>query len=288
LLSTFVAHGLNGSAPVHQDGSTLFADGGARPAWGTAIRFSAAALALAACIPLAASCARRIAASSLFAAPRDFIVDVFITAFVALMLMPIAAGLGMHIDRLRRLTEMDPLTGLFNRRHFSRRLEAEMRRAQRHTGQVSLLLVDIDRLKDINDVFGHAAGDAALIAVGDVLRTTVRLSDVAARIGGDEYAVILPETAASDALALADRLQRALASRRVGYASDPPTVSVGIAEKNCTARPEGMALFVAADEALRRAKSLGRNRAVRAYPFGDIDEVGAQQSNTRARDDAVT
>jgi len=164
--------------------------------------------------------------------------------------------LGSSFDEVRRLSITDPLTGLFNRRHFGRRLSEETKRAQRYGHAASVLYVDIDRLKVINDDFGHKAGDGALVAVGRALLDNVRTIDVVARIGGDEFAVLLPETSAAQVSALSQRVLTEVAwqgdLRLSGLA-----ISIGIAELNSATDLEPDDLLVAADDALYRAKAAG-------------------------------
>jgi len=164
--------------------------------------------------------------------------------------------LGSSFDEVRRLSITDPLTGLFNRRHFGRRLSEETKRAQRYGHAASVLCVDIDRLKAINDDFGHKAGDGALVAVGRALLDNVRTIDVVARIGGDEFAVLMPETSAAQASALSQRVLTEVAWQGDLRASGL-TISIGIAELNSATDVEPDDLLVAADDALYRAKAAG-------------------------------
>ncbi len=164
--------------------------------------------------------------------------------------------LGSSFDEVRRLSITDPLTGLFNRRHFGRRLCEETKRAQRYGHAASVLCVDIDRLKAINDDFGHKAGDGALVAVGRALLDNVRTIDVVARIGGDEFAVLLPETSAAQASALSQRVLTEVAWQGDLRASGL-AISIGIAELNSATDVEPDDLLVAADDALYRAKAAG-------------------------------
>ena len=164
--------------------------------------------------------------------------------------------LGSSFDEVRRLSITDPLTGLFNRRHFGRRLSEETKRAQRHGHAASVLCVDIDRLKAINDDFGHKAGDGALVAVGRALLDNVRTIDVVARIGGDEFAVLLPETSAAQASALSQRVLTEVAWQGDLRASGL-AISIGIAELSSATDLEPDDLLVAADDALYRAKAAG-------------------------------
>ncbi len=161
------------------------------------------------------------------------------------------------------LSETDPLTGLANRRRFERVIEIEMRRARRSRTHLSLLLVDIDRFKAINDRFGHTTGDKVLRAVAERLLEAVRRpGDLAARVGGDEFAVLLPETAAAGAEVVAE----AARSRVEAYPFPErggTTITIGIATfaGHGAATPDD--LVAAADRALYAAKEDGRNRTRR-------------------------
>ena len=175
---------------------------------------------------------------------------------------------GSSFDEVRLLSITDPLTGLFNRRHFGRRLSEEAKRAQRHGHAASLLCVDIDRLKAINDDFGHKAGDGALVAVGRALLDNVRNIDVVARIGGDEFAVLLLETSAAQAAALSQRVLAEVAWQGDVLASGL-TISIGIAELSTAIDLEPDDLLVAADAALYQAKAAGGDaRHVAVVPQG--------------------
>jgi diguanylate cyclase (GGDEF)-like protein len=167
--------------------------------------------------------------------------------------------LGSSFDEVRRLSNTDPLTGLYNRRHFGQRLSEETRRAQRYGHAASVLCVDIDRLKAINDDFGHKAGDGALVAVSRALLDNVRNVDVVARIGGDEFAVLLPETAAAQASALSQRVLTEVAWQGDLLASGL-AISIGVAELSTATDLEPGDLLVAADDALYRAKAAGGGR----------------------------
>lgn len=161
-------------------------------------------------------------------------------------------SLGRRADELMASSLEDPLTGLANRRRFDDALGAELDRHRRGGTPLALLLLDLDRLKEINDRGGHAAGDAAIRAVGEALRSAVRSSDLAARIGGDEFAVLAPNADLPGGLALAQRV-RAVLAREGG-----PALSIGVS----TARAGDGArdLLRRADEALYRAKARGRDR----------------------------
>lgn len=161
---------------------------------------------------------------------------------------------------LLTLARTDGLTGLPNRRVAEERLLTEWRRHQRHGHEMALLMIDIDRFKQVNDSHGHAAGDAVLKAVGGALLQGCRSSDLVARLGGEEFFVLLPETGAEGSVATAEKLRaavEALATAPVGRV----TVSIGIALSGDGWR-NAKAALAAADEALYAAKAGGRNRVV--------------------------
>jgi len=166
---------------------------------------------------------------------------------------------GRQEDRLRHTSVTDPLTGLANRRELERRLDQEHARAVRHGEPLSLLLMDVDLLKQINDRGGHKAGDRALLAVAEALRSSCRTDDIPARVGGDEFVILAPSTSAPDAVALAERVQERL--RAAGRTGEAVAVSIGIAGLDSAAElGADRDLLEAADRALYRAKSGGRDR----------------------------
>jgi diguanylate cyclase (GGDEF)-like protein len=164
------------------------------------------------------------------------------------------------VERLSAAARTDSLTGLMNRQGFDECLARELDRSRRAGRPVALVIADVDRFKEINDRFGHAAGDVALRIVADGARRITRSADTLARIGGDEFAAILPETDAEEAFHFAERLRtEILASQRPGEAGF--TLSLGIAE----AERDGLTpdvLTGGADRALYEAKKLGRNQTV--------------------------
>ena len=164
--------------------------------------------------------------------------------------------LGGSFDEARRLSTTDPLTGVYNRRHFGQRLSDEARRARRFGHTSSVLCVDVDHLKAINDGFGHRAGDRAIVAVCRALVDNVRTIDVVARLGGDEFAVLLPETSAAQASALSQRVLAEVAWQG-DVLGNGLAISIGIADLNTAADRESGDLLEAADEALYRAKAVG-------------------------------
>jgi diguanylate cyclase (GGDEF)-like protein len=165
------------------------------------------------------------------------------------------------IAELDQLATRDSLTGLFNRRRFEQELDAQLARAARHGIPGVLALIDLDKFKEVNDTFGHAAGDVLLRAAADALRSLSSPSDVAARLGGDEFAVLVPHADPSSALAYAEEIHDRLARQAVAFEGTMITIeaSVGIAAFPLHGTSAD-ALLAAADTALYQAKRSGRNR----------------------------
>ncbi len=159
----------------------------------------------------------------------------------------------------------DPLTKLFNKRYFLDRLDSELKFARRHGTAVSLLLLDIDHFKQVNDTHGHLAGDAVLTNLASLLLRTVRNEDVVARFGGEELGIILRATPLEPALHLADRLRKTVEHTATPHGERElrVTVSIGAAEYPSTKVERIEELIEAADRALYRAKGGGRNRVQR-------------------------
>jgi two-component system cell cycle response regulator len=173
-------------------------------------------------------------------------------------------------DAQRRLEEQsitDALTGLKNRRFFDERLREEFRRAQRYGDYLSLIMIDLDEFKAVNDRYGHPAGDAVLREAAGLIRTSIRDPDICARYGGEEFAVILPKTHMSGALAVAERIWRELGSKEYAMAAAQGgapaavrvTASIGVAFYPSKDISSGELLLRFADEALYQAKRAGRN-----------------------------
>jgi diguanylate cyclase (GGDEF)-like protein len=177
-----------------------------------------------------------------------------------------ALKLGDTLEALRRLATRDELTGLLNRREYDRVLAEEEDRAERFGNSLALVIIDLDRFKFINDMHGHPAGDAVLREAARRIAGVIRTVDRAARIGGEEFALILVQTDRTSALEVARRAIAALAAEpvRVGEGRTlAVTASAGVAELPADAREAGQ-LFAAADRALYSAKAQGRNRAILA------------------------
>ncbi|HEX7671221.1 MAG TPA: GGDEF domain-containing protein [Polyangiaceae bacterium] len=170
---------------------------------------------------------------------------------------------------LRQLYESsvkDSLTGAYNREYFGERLKSEVAYSIRHQTELSLVLLDVDHFKKVNDTYGHPAGDALLIATVAALSRTLRTEDVVARYGGEEFAVILRGIALAPAITVAERLRGLVETARVpnGEESIRCTISAGCASLACCDAPNGEALIAIADRRLYVAKRTGRNRVVAA------------------------
>ncbi|HSK14893.1 MAG TPA: diguanylate cyclase [Gaiellaceae bacterium] len=208
----------------------------------------------------------------------DFVLAALGVAFAALwswnpFLLPTAVAPLLLIHRslsvpaLQQEARVDPKTGLFNARHFSGALRDELERAERAGGFFSVVMADLDLLRDINNAYGHLAGDAVLQGIAEVFRSQLRETDVPARFGGEEFAILLPKTGPAEAAAIGERVRRAVAERRfdVETSSEPirATVSIGVA----TYPKDGSdpnEIIHQADLAVYRAKLQGRNRVLGA------------------------
>ena len=173
-------------------------------------------------------------------------------------------------DELERLANTDPLTDLPNRREFFQRLEYELKRVQRSNGELSVLLIDIDHFKRINDNYGHDAGDAVLQQLSTVVKASLRDTDLPARIGGEEFGVFLPDTPLEGAYWVAERIRLAIAKHDFTYGADNRpigvTVSVGAAAATLADNLTATELYKMADTRLYIAKNTGRNQV-------SIDEI---------------
>lgn len=164
-------------------------------------------------------------------------------------------------DRLRQLASTDPLTGLQNRRRFEGVVGTELRRAQRYGRPLVVMMLDLDFFKRINDEHGHRCGDAVLVDFAACLGRNLRDQDVCARVGGEEFAALLPETEIVAALKVAERLRRSVAATRTTCGSHVLNVTVSIGMTAMIDRDETYAgLFERADAALYASKENGRNR----------------------------
>lgn len=189
---------------------------------------------------------------------RDEVLPYCVT--LVLVSAGLGAGLGRWLGQLQALANIDPLTGLFNRRFIASCLDADLSQ-ERRRASTSMLFIDLDRFKELNDGLGHGAGDDALRAVAASIRSCLRSTDIAARVGGDEFSVILSHTPAQQALAVAQRIVATLEGH--GVPGRPSlSVSIGIAEvaPGSSARPDE--LLAAADHAMFAAKRAGGRQIV--------------------------
>ncbi len=163
-------------------------------------------------------------------------------------------------ESLAALARTDPLTGLSNRRHFFEHFESEL---YRQPSRLAIILIDIDHFKRVNDAYGHQVGDGVLIDFAAVVRRSVRKSDMVARVGGEEFAVLLPEAGLDDALAVAESIRKNVSEAPFRLGDDPDgrvTCSLGAGAVALPPRPRAELLYRQADDALYEAKRNGRNR----------------------------
>jgi len=224
------------------------------------------------CVPLASQGETRAVLHLRRAGAETLPDDVQRLASVLAEQLSLAIGNLRLQETLRSGSERDPLTDLYNRRHLEISLQRELARAMRHGLPVSLMMLDVDHFKNFNDTNGHDAGDEVLRNVAHVLKRHTRAEDVACRYGGEEFLVVLPACAVDDAYSKAEAIREAIAQLHVfsrGIALPRITASLGIAcYPEDGERMED--LIAAADAALYRAKSAGRNRIVASNAPGDI------------------
>jgi len=166
--------------------------------------------------------------------------------------------------QLRELAVREPLTGLYNRRHFAEVLARRFAEARRYQTELSLLMIDMDDFKDVNDRYGHQTGDELLVAVAYTISNQLRSADVAARYGGDEFIVLLPQARAEQAEILAQRIAEQFEAERLHKTPEVPvSLSIGIACLSESGAITDEQFVQAADRALYEAKAQGRNRVVR-------------------------
>ena len=203
------------------------------------------------------------------------------TAAFALLAMAVSTLLGRVLEssnrrafaldlELHRDARTDALTGLANRRGMQERGRVELKRAKRSGAPVSVLLCDLDHFKNINDRFGHEAGDAALVQTAAVLRGAVRESDALGRWGGEEFIAVLPATGAAGAAEVAERMRAGIANTTSNGIGEGTTISLGVATLSAVDDPTTAwdALVKEADQFLYQAKNDGRNRVVASPPAG--------------------
>jgi diguanylate cyclase (GGDEF)-like protein len=177
----------------------------------------------------------------------------------------------LAIPALVEATRIEPKTGLYNVRHLKAAVAQELGRAARFDRPVALLMIDVDHLRDINTARGHLAGDRALASVASALRDSTREYDVAARFGGDEFCVLLPETDMAGAMTVAERM-RARVEEVTRSEDVPVTISIGVVSHQ-GGGPSVEGLILAADTAAYQAKASGRNAIAAAHLADPVREA---------------
>lgn len=184
--------------------------------------------------------------------------------------------------RLRELSLIDTLTGLHNYRYFLEQLDVEMERVRRTGAPCALLMIDLDLFKDVNDTHGHEVGNTVLKAAAATIKANTRVTDIACRYGGEEFAVILPATNLDGATRMAERIRRSIKRRPVTHAgvAIPLTLSAGVACYGYTDRLSRAEFIELADSALYQAKRGGRDRVCSAAPEASSTEVTPQEKES--------
>jgi diguanylate cyclase (GGDEF)-like protein len=174
----------------------------------------------------------------------------------------VGSRLVQYQRHLEHQTQVDSLTGLFNRRAFEKKIDDEFQRSKRYQHPLSLLILDIDHFKVINDTYGHHGGDTALIKISEILRSKTRQSDFPSRFGGEEFVLVLPDTDDDSALQVANKLHEEIRSATYGTPGRPftLTVSIGLSSTAGGMYRDWQEMLEDADRALYQAKNNGRNR----------------------------
>jgi len=167
-----------------------------------------------------------------------------------------------HNKQLERIAIEDPLTGIYNRRYFFELAEKEVERAKRYKNPLSVVILDADNFKRMNDNFGHLIGDQILVNLAKLCLNNIRSLDILARYGGEEFVILMPEATKKDAQNIAERLRKLVAetSMVTGALDVMITISLGVASWNCNQELNFDSLLVRADQALYQSKETGRNR----------------------------
>ena len=167
-------------------------------------------------------------------------------------------------DKMAEMATLDELTGLYNRRYFEDAFNRDFARAKRHGPELVLSMMDLDHFKEINDTYGHSAGDMVLSETGKIIRRWARQTDICCRFGGEEFAAIMPDTGSRGARIACERLRKMVGEHPFEYEASQfqVTISIGVAEYSGSKDQSPRDLVKRADEALYRAKNEGRNRVV--------------------------
>ncbi len=200
--------------------------------------------------------------------------DPLLYAYMGLGTVIVFAAFGWYLGwieaTLRRNVNRDALTGIYNRRYFDERLDEELAISRRNRKPLAVVQLDIDHFKRVNDTWGHAAGDRVLQMVATAIAASARPGDVVARVGGEEFAVILPACEEDEAVQIAERVRAAIASRELAHQGEMIQVRASAGVAGC--RPwrdpglTGGVLHNTADAAMYQAKQAGRDRVMRAAP----------------------
>jgi diguanylate cyclase (GGDEF)-like protein len=203
---------------------------------------------------------------------------VLVLSILLLRWLPGAIGERRGVEErnahLSRMAAIDGMTGLFNRSHFLFMAETEFVRAQRYQHPMAVVLLDIDRFKSINDSYGHDIGDRVIVEIANILRSMAREADMAARLGGEEFVVMLPETGVNEAGILAERLRAAISASPITVLGSTIlfSASIGVSgRKGCSTLGE---MLKQSDLALYKAKESGRNRVCLATGDGTAKDDG--------------
>jgi diguanylate cyclase (GGDEF)-like protein len=162
-------------------------------------------------------------------------------------------------EEIYRLTTVDGLTQVFNRRYFLEQLDREVSRAKRYRRELSLILFDIDHFKQINDTYGHLAGDYVLKQLATVIKGKIRREDILARYGGEEFAIVLPEIDGNNALQFAEKIRRLVEKAPFKFEDTKIAVTVSVGVATCSDNDDAASLIKRTDEKLYEAKGAGRN-----------------------------
>jgi diguanylate cyclase (GGDEF)-like protein len=164
-----------------------------------------------------------------------------------------------YFEKVRQMAYLDGLTGIFNRRYFEVRIAEEIERAQRYQNELSIIMIDVDNFKKLNDEFGHLLGDEALRQVSAIFAHNLRKVDIACRYGGEEFVILAPQTTGDAAFGVAEKLRRVVEGWSFPGVPRRVTIAAGVASYPGNGRTRDE-LVKAADDALYRAKQNGRNR----------------------------